>query len=162
MERDTFIKLSGLTAIGFLQFKNHELIEITPPTLHNSHGLFNIQDIKKNHLYIQRDLFNKNGLQIITENRISSIKISNGNIENFGVLSKNGFKTASKNLSAIALNSGKTTAIQIDSQSIIFSEYDSLTIEGLVMANNYAFIQHAKGEIAITSKVNQSLFIYKL
>ncbi len=171
MERRNFIKLSGLTTFGLvagsnlfafgLEIKNHQLIEINRPNIHVRHGFFNLQTPNQNKLYVQRDLFNKSGLEAISEDRMASIKIVRDNDETFGIMDHKGFKSTSKKLSAIKLKANKITFVNVDTQSLIFAEYDALRINGTIVKNDHAFCQTSKGEIGILSKINQSVFIYK-
>ena len=171
MERATFIKLSGLTAIGFLTSgiifsaelnrKNYRSIKISLPNLHARHGFFNLQNVKKGELHIQRDLFNKNGLQTISNNRMTSLKISHKNEDFYGILNLQGFKTNSKQISSIKLLANNRTTINLDSQSLLFSEYDSIAINGIDFESDIAYLQNKSGKVTISSKIDQSIFVYK-
>ncbi len=172
MERRTFIKLSGLTTFGLLaggnliasafNMKNYQLVEINLPNIHVRHGFFNLQTANQNRLAVQRDIFNQNGLEEISEYRMVSIKISEGHKESFGITNKNGFKSKSNRLSAIQLKANGSKSINVDSPSLIFAEFNRLTINGVLVENNQAFIQYSKKELEIKSESNQSVFIYKI
>ena len=106
MERRSFIRLAGLTTFGLiaggnlvasaLKMSNHQLMEINPPNIHVRHGFFNLQVPNEKGLLIQRDIFNQNGLEAISEDRIASIKISDKNIAHYGIINKEGFNSKSK------------------------------------------------------------------
>jgi len=171
MERSSFIRLTGLATFGLMaggnlfasapKIRKPQLIEIKPPKLHVRHGFLNLQSDNQKGLHIQRDVFNKNGLQTISEDRMVSIKISDENKETFGIKDKIGFESKSKNFSALQLRANSTTSIKVDSPSLLFSEFGGLTINGILVENNRAFYQKSKGEVTIFTKTNQCVFVYK-
>ena len=172
MGRRNFIRLTGLTTFGLIAgrnlfasvFKevNYELIEIKPPKIHVRHGLFNIHSTTNNRLHIQRDIFNGNGLEQISEERMVSIKISDINGETFGISNKKEFKSKSSKLTAMKLSKHQSSMISIDSPSIIFSEFDGLHIDGINIKNDQAFLQNHSVEMKISSEANQFVFVYKI
>lgn len=139
MERSTFIKLTGLTTFGIMAggnlfasvFESQELLEIDAPKIHVRHGYFNLQEANQSGFYIQRDVFNKNGLEGISDNRMTSIKVSDKNITHFGILDKTGFKSKSKRFSTVRLKANRATSIQVDSRNLIFSEFDEFVVDGV-------------------------------
>lgn len=171
MKRRGFIRLAGLTTFGFmaggnlfasvLKMSNSKLIEISPPNIHVRHGFFNLQVTHKNGLHVQRDIFNQTGLETVSNDRMISLKITDENIETFGIKDKLGFNSKSNRITAISLEANKITSINIDSSSLLFSEYDELTVEGTLVKTDKAFIQPSKTTLAVLSKSNQSIFIYK-
>ena len=170
MERRDFIRFTGLTTLGLITGSNllasaftaakHEFIEIKPPKIHVRHGLFNVHSNKNNGLHIQRDIFNGNGLEQISEERMASIKISDITGETFGISDKNEFKSNSSLLTAIKLVANKATSIKIDSPSIVFSEFEELSVNGALVKNDRAILQTSKAELRVLSNKNQYLFIY--
>ena len=172
MERRNFIKLAGFTTFGLMSVNNifasnlkllsYELIEIVPPNVHVRHGFFNVQKKENKAFHIQRDIFNNDGLENISDDRMASIKISDKNIESYGILDKTNFNSKSKRLSAISLRANKSTSMKLDSPCIIFAEYNKLTINGVVVEKDQAFVQYSRKEIVILSESNQSVFIYKI
>ena len=113
MNRRRFIKLASLTSIALaasgniysrsLVEKNSSLISVLAPNIHVRHGQFNLQSGQVKGLHIQRDIFNHNGLQTISKDRIVSVKVSEQNQDFFGVCDNGDFKSDSKSLSAIQL-----------------------------------------------------------
>jgi hypothetical protein len=103
IERKNFIRLAGLTTFGLmtngslftsaLNSSNHQVIDIKPPNIHVRHGFFNLQIINTNELQIQRDIFNRNGLELISKDRMVSIKRSTARHKIFGVINQNAFKS---------------------------------------------------------------------
>ena len=172
MERRSFIRLTSLTSIGLLAggnlfastFKNtnHELIEIEAPTIHVRHGSFNIQPSNQNKINIQRDIFNANGLEQLSENRMVSIKVTNNNSSTFGVLGNKNIKSNDEKLVSIKLSQNNSKSVKVTSPSIIFSEYDEISVNGIILKKNQAYIQYVNSEISLLSKRNQAVLIYKL
>jgi|TARA_B110000091_G_scaffold212327_1_gene258816 hypothetical protein len=170
MERSTFIKLAGLTTFGFMTvgnlfasvFKRQELIEIDTPSIHLRHGVFNLQITKYDGFHIQRDIFNRNGLEKISEDRITSIKISDKDIENYVTLSKIGFNSNSKGLYAIKLKANRTSSMEINSPSLIFSEHDEFLVDGIFISKQQAVMKHQPCLVKLTSTKEQYLIIYNI
>ena len=171
MKKRTFIRLSGLTSIGILaggnlfassfKIRNQQFINIEAPNIHVRHGFFNIQTANHNGLYVQRDIFNKNGLEALSDDRIVSIKISDQEIETYGISDNTGFNSKSNKLVAIKLEANKTTSIKIDTPSLIFSEHGKIELNGMSVSMNQAVIQDSSIELELLSESNQSVFIYE-
>ena len=172
MERKSFIRLTGLTAIGYAAggslfasaFKrdSYRLVGIEPPKIHVRHGLFNVQTTKLSGLHVQRDIFNKNGLDALSDNRILSLMISDSNKKTFGVGDQQGFTSKSDKLSVIKIESGTTVSVKIDSPSLLFAEFGELSVNDILVKNDQAMIQYSNAEVKISSLASQLLFIYKL
>ncbi len=172
MERRSFIRLAGLTTFGLmaggnlvasaLKMSNHQLIEIKPPNIHVRHGFFNLQVPNEKGLQIQRDIFNQNGLDGISENRMVSIKVSEEHKESFGIINKKGFQSKSKRLSAINLKANSSKSIIVDSLCLIFSEHDDFLVDGESISKQQAFKKHQSGMVKLTSTKDQHLIIYTI
>lgn len=170
MERRSFISLAGLTTFGLMAgsnlfasvFKNRELIEIEPPNIHVRHGFFNIQTANRNGIFIQRDIFNQNGLEEISEDRMVSIKISEEHKESFGIINKKGFQSKSKRLSAINLKVNSSKTIKVDSPCLIFSEHDDFIVDGISFSNQEAVKIHQPCLVKLTSTKAQHLILYTI
>ena len=91
---------------------------------------------------------------------MASIKISDITGETFGISDKNEFKSNSSLLTAIKLVANKATSIKIDSPSIVFSEFEELSVNGALVKNDRAILQTSKAELRVLSNKNQYLFIY--
>ena len=172
MERRGFIKRVGLSTAGVMigsslfasvfKRKQFELIEIDFPRIHVRHGFYNLQGSSDKGLQIQRDVFNENGLEQISENRMVSVKVSDSGKENFGILDKEEFKSKSNKLSALKLKANELIYVNVDAPCLIFSEIGTLIISGKVVNSNQAISLTSKKGVALNSEVNQSVFIYKL
>jgi len=172
MERRSFIRLAGLTTFGLmaggnlvasaLKMSYHQLMEIKPPNIHVRHGFFNLQVPNEKGLQIQRDIFNQNGLDGISENRMVSIKVSEEHKESFGIINKKGFKSKSKELSAIKLKANSSQSIEVDSPCLIFSEHDDFLVDGESISKRQAVKKHQSGMVKLTSIKAQHLIIYTI
>ena len=170
MERRTFIKLSTLTSFGLIVggnvfasvFKNEELIEIEAPNIHVRHGIFNLQATNHNGLHIQRDVFNRNGLEEISEDRMVSIKISDNNKDSFCTIDKTGLHGKSRKLSAVKLKANNSRSIKIDSPSLIFSEHDDFLIDGMLILKQQAIMKKQRCVVKLRSTKDQHLVIYNI
>ena len=149
MERRSFIRLAGLTTFGLmaggnlvasaLKMSNHQLMEINPPNIHVRHGFFNLQVPNEKGLQIQRDIFNQNGLDGISENRMVSIKVS-----------------------AFKIKANSSKSIKIDSPCLIFSEHDDFLVDGESISKQQAIKKHQSGMVKLTSIKAQHLIIYTI
>lgn len=172
MERRSFIRLAGLTTFGLmaggnlvasaLKMSNHQLIEIKPPNIHVRHGFFNLQVPNEKGLLIQRDIFNQNGLEAISEDRIASIKISDKNIAHYGIINKEGFNSKSKKLTAFKIKANSSKSIKIDSPCLIFSEYDDFLVDGESISKQQAIKKTQSGMVKLTSTKAQQLIIFNI
>ena len=172
MERRSFIRLAGLTTLGLmaggnlfasaLKMRKSEFIEIKPPNIHVRHGFFNLQVPNEKGLQIQRDIFNQNGLEAISEDRIASIKISDKNIAHYGILNKEGFNSKSKKLTAFKIKANSSKSIKIDSPCLIFSEHDDFLMDGESISKQQAVMKHQSGMVKLTSTKDQHLIIYTI
>ena len=172
MERRSFIRLAGLTTFGLiaggnlvasaLKMSYHQLMEIKPPNIHVRHGFFNLQVPNEKGLQIQRDIFNQNGLDGISENRMVSIKVSEEHKESFGIINKKGFKSKSKELSAIKLKANSSQSIEVDSPCLIFSEHDDFLVDGESISKRQAVKKNQSGMVKLTSIKAQHLIIFNI
>ena len=172
MERRSFIRLAGLTTFGLiaggnlvasaLKMSYHQLMEIKPPNIHVRHGFFNLQVPNEKGLQIQRDIFNQNGLDGISENRMVSIKVSEEHKESFGIINKKGFQSKSKELSAIKLKANSSQSIEVDSPCLIFSEHDDFLVDGESISKRQAVKKHQSGMVKLTSIKAQHLIIFNI
>ena len=172
MDRKSFIRLAGLTTFGLmaggnlvasaLKMSYHQLMAIKPPNIHVRHGFFNLQVPNEKGLQIQRDIFNQNGLDGISENRMVSIKVSEEHKQSFGIINKKGFKSKSKELSAIKLKANSSQSIEVDSPCLIFSEHDDFLVDGESISKQQAFKKHQSGMVKLTSTKDQHLIVYTI
>ena len=172
MDRKSFIRLTGLTTFGLMAGDNlfasafkmseNKLIEIKPPNIHIRHGFFSLQVPNENGLHIQRDIFNQNGLEEISEDRMVSIKISGEHKESFGIINKKGFKSKSKRLSAINLKANSSKSIIVDSPCLVFSEHDDFLVDGISFSKQQAIKIHQSCLVKLTSTEAQHLIIYNI
>lgn len=170
MDRKSFIRLVGLTSFGLmagsnlfasaLKMRKNQFIEIKPPNIHVRHGFFNLQVPNENGLHIHRDIFNQNGLEKISEDRMVSIKISEDHKEKFGIINKNGFQSKSKRLSVINLKANSSKSIKVDSSCLIFSEHDDFLVDGMPFTKQQAVKIQQPCLVKLTSKKAQYLIIY--
>ena len=172
MDRKSFIRLTGLTTLGLMaggnlfasayKMSKNQFIEIKPPNIHVRHGFFNLQVPNENGLHVQRDIFNQNGLDGISENRMVSIKVSEEHKESFGIINKKGFKSKSKKLSAIKLKANSSKSIKVDSPCLIFSEHDDFLIDGISFSKKQAVMKHQSCTVKLTSTKDQHLILYNI
>lgn len=171
MDRRRFIRLTGLTSFAFLagsslmaavfNRKSASVIPIGAPSVHVRHGNFNLQMEKPSGLHIQRDIFNKNGLPNIAEDRMVSVRISEQEKETFGVCDSTGFQSESKNLTCISLKANTPSKIDLESSSIVFAEFEEVLIDGASIKSNEAFTPGDSQIHTLISAVDQSVFVYK-
>ena len=133
-----------------------------PPNIQVRHGYFNLQETNQSGFHIQRDVFNENGLEAISDNRMTSIKVSDKNITHFGILDKTGFKSKSKRFSTIRLKANRATSIKVESRNLIFSEFDEFVVDGVKISKQQAVIKNQSGIVKLTSTEDQYLIIYNV
>ncbi len=170
MHRRKFIKLAGFSAMGqliglqvlasnFLGY-TYNIIDILPPQIHVRHGYLNLEHKTCDGLLIQRDVFNKNGLEQVASKRMTSIKISEGNLTTFGVCSEGLLVEPVGSLKTVELKKGRIQTLKLSSPSILFSEYEEFKINELQIGRDKALYYKSNANLKIESKKEQSIFIY--
>ena len=173
MNRKTFIKLTSLAAVGTffglnalaenVQHTSAFIINIEKPKIHVRHGLFNLHTATfSEKIGIQRDIFNRNGLAEISDDRMTTIKLKNGKNEVFALLQNDIFESDSPQLTAFQLQENETFFIDINAEMLIFSEFHDFYINDMKVQIEPAFLKKEQGKIKLFSKTKQYIFVYQL
>ncbi|MEM9390498.1 MAG: hypothetical protein AAGA02_08490 [Bacteroidota bacterium] len=171
MNRKKFIQLSGTASLAMLAAPSIlantsralDVISIDQPKIHVRHGLFDLHKevSKKGRFYIQRDILTKNGLQEASNEHITSIKIVDNKNEIFGVLNNGELSANSDVLESVRVQSNEPLTMRIRSQSLIIPEWSNLNVDDVEIGNNEALMR-SEGEVKITSKCDQHVFILRI
>ena len=172
MDRRRFTKIIGIFSFFSLlgnellasiyNIENVKLIRISPPNIHVRHGLFSLDIKTTNSINVKRDIFNRSGLNLISQNRIASITVVEVSKNAFGVLSENKFSSQSKSLEAIKIESNINITIDIDSPCLIFSEIEEFNINNLKLFKTEAAVIKFPQKLILGSDLAQHIFIYRL
>ncbi len=172
MDRKEFLRSMGLFSsvlvVGVSPIKilgqsdKDTVIDIGSPLIHVRHGLYNIPNSSHEGIRVQRDIFNQNGLEAMSKNRMMSIHISEHGRQTSAVWDHQRITTQSDKLSTRALSPHRTLQLDIEKPSLIFSEFGDLKINGTSLSDKQAWLQSHSGAIAITSHIPQQLFLYQL
>ncbi|MCI5056701.1 MAG: hypothetical protein MRY83_11375 [Flavobacteriales bacterium] len=166
MDRKKFVKITSMVSAGVVvgfdlsARTSHHLVDIGTPNFHVRHGLYNLQVVPEREFFVQRDVFGREGLSEVSNERISTIRLRYGAAEVFAILDENGLTNSSDRLSVQKLSKNRTYKIDVGS-CLIFSEFERFRVDGVSVSENQACITR-KGSMEVASNRDQYLVIYKL
>lgn len=172
MDRRKFIQITGLTSLGlFLGFDalgstsaSGSIISIGEPIIHGRHGLFNLTDtLLEKGITIQRDILTRDGIDILSKDRITTLKISHRNNEVFHVFDQHTVDLKKGNLSVMKLTKDKPyTLMPHTEERIIFSECEDFSINHVSIKSTEGYICQSKEKQVIRSEKEQFVMVYNV
>jgi hypothetical protein len=168
MQRKTFLKISTLSAVASLLgiprlISNDKVIDIGAPKFHVRHGLFDLNSNEglDREIKIQRDVLTRNGLEEMDPDRLTSIKISNGDMNDYGLITKDGLSGNMLEIQAVKIPANSSKVIETGANCIVFSEYADFQINGKEISNDQGILS-TSDKLKLGSKVDQFVLIYGL
>lgn len=168
MNRKKFLQLTSLTTLGLFLGLDAQgstgasgfIFSIGKPILHGRHGMFNLEGLSvKNR--IQRDVMMRDGLDVLSKDRITTVKVTYESKELFQVLDSSLSSLHEKQLFGVKVGKGNPYILAPSMKKrIVFSECADFKLNNIRLKKTEGYMLESAEKQTITSQEEQFILVY--